>query len=190
MYFEITYPELLIFISFVWIIIRIVFGIKNKKVIIKRELLLLLVYVCLIVIARFVYFPLGLVNGHIGVLRFDSDRIIPPWFNLVPVIHMFDKYKGWLINIIGNIAMFIPVGIVWPVCFKKIDTFLKAVLSGACLTLFIEITQLLFYDRCSDIDDFMMNITGAAIGAGIFFIIKAIIKHKNQKKSGSVDIPT
>ena len=185
MYFEITYPEVLIFISVIWIMVRIIFGIKNKKVSLERELVLLPVYICLIVIARFVYFPLGLVDGHIGVLRFDSDRIAPPWINLVPVVHMFDKYKGWLINIIGNIAMFIPVGIVWPICYKKIDSFLKTVLAGAGLTLIIEITQLLFYDRCSDIDDFIMNTTGTAIGAAIFFIAKAVVNniknHKNNK---------
>ena len=183
MYFEITYPEVLIFISVIWIMVRIFFGIKNKKVSLKRELVLLPVYICLIVIARFVYFPLGLVDGHIGVLRFDSDRIAPPWINLVPVVHMFDKYKGWLINIIGNIAMFIPVGIVWPICYKKIDSFLKTVLAGAGLTLIIEITQLLFYDRCSDIDDFIMNTTGTAIGAALFFIVKAVVNHiKTGKK--------
>ena len=51
----------------------------------------------------------------------------PFWINLTPIVHMFDVYDGWLINIIGNIAMFIPVGLAWPFCFKKLDTIGKTV---------------------------------------------------------------
>lgn len=72
-------------------------------------------------------------------------------------------------NIIGNITMFIPVGIVWPFCFKKIGTIGKTILAGAGFSLFIEITQLLFYERCSDIDDILLNTAGVAIGAFIYF---------------------
>ena len=41
-------------------------------------------------------------------------------------------------NIIGNIAMFIPVGIVWPICFKELDSIEKTVLAGAGFSLLIE----------------------------------------------------
>jgi glycopeptide antibiotics resistance protein len=78
-------------------------------------------------------------------------------------------YDGWQINIIGNITMFIPVGLAWPLCFKKLDTIGKTVLVGAGFPLFIEITQLPFYDRCSDVDDLILNTTGIFIGALIYF---------------------
>jgi glycopeptide antibiotics resistance protein len=92
---------------------------------------------------------------------------------------MFDAYDGWLINIIGNITMFIPVGFVWPFCFKKLDTIGKVVLAGGGLTLFIELTQLPFYARCSDIDDLIMNTTGVFIGAIIYFGAKHL-KHSRK----------
>lgn len=53
------------------------------------------------------------------------------------------------------------------------------VLAGGELTLFIEITQLPFYDRCSDIDDFILNTTGVFIGEIIYFGVKYL---KNSKK--------
>ena len=87
---------------------------------------------------------------------------------------MFDEYDGWLKNIIGNITMFIPVGLAWPSCFKKLDTVGKTVLVGAGFSLFIEITQLPFYDRCSDVDDLILNTTGILIGAIIYFGIKRL----------------
>ena len=177
--FEITYKGLFIFITSAWIAIRIICGIKNKKVDWKYEAKLLMVYICLVVIARIVYFPRRLVEGRIASLFLDVEKIFPLWINLIPVVHLFDVYDGWLVNIIGNITMFIPVGVVWPCCFKKLDSFWKTVLVGAGFPLLIEITQLPFYDRCSDVDDLILNTTGIMIGALIYFGVKQM---KSRKK--------
>ena len=182
--FEITFWQLWIFITVVWLLVRTFFAIKNKKIDIKHEVKLLTVYVCLVVVSRFVYFPLGLENGHIKPLVFDSEKITPIWYNLVPIKHMFDHYDGWLVNIIGNIAMFIPVGACWPFCFKRLNTVWKSILAGFGLTLFIELSQLVFYDRCSDIDDLIMNGTGAIIGSILYFIFRrktASVKEASEK---------
>lgn len=166
---EITYWELCAAITIAWVIIRAIVGIKNKKVSFFREAQLMMVYICIIVIARIVNFPWHHVNGKIGTMKFDVSKIFPLWVNLVPIVHLFDIYDGWQMNIIGNITMFIPVGIVWPICFKKLDTIGKAILAGAGFSLLIEITQLLFYEKCSDIDDLILNTIGVAIGALIYF---------------------
>ena len=169
---EITYKGMFLFITLAWIAVRLCFGIRNHKADWKQEAKLLLVYICLIVIARFVYFPMRLVDGRIASLYLDFDKIFPLWINLVPIIHLFEEYDGWLINIIGNVTMFIPVGLVWPFCFKQLNTLKKTVLMGACFPLLIEITQLAFYSRCSDVDDLIMNTTGIFIGALIYFSVK------------------
>ena len=176
---EITYKGLFIFITCLWILLRMICNIKTHKLDWKYEAKLMTVYICLVVIARFVYLPMRLVDGNIGSLFFDVEKIFPIWINLTPIIHMFDAYDGWLINIIGNITMFIPVGIVWPLCFKKLDNIGKTVLVGAGFPLFIEITQLPFYDRCSDIDDLILNTTGIFVGAIIYFAIKGLKRHKH-----------
>ena len=178
--FEITYKGLFIFITLAWIVTRAICGIKNKKVDWKYEAKLLTVYICLVVIARIVYFPMRLVEGRIASLILDVDKIFPLWINLIPIVHLFDVYDGWLINIIGNVAMFIPVGWVWPFCFKQLDTLGKTVLVGAGFPLFIEITQLPFYDRCSDVDDLILNTTGILIGALIYFGVKLLKNRKNR----------
>lgn len=180
--FEITYKGLLVFITLAWIVTRAICGIKNRKVDWKYEVKLLTVYICLVVIARIVYFPMRLVEGRIGSLFLDIEKIFPLWINLIPIVHLFDVYDGWLINIIGNVAMFIPVGLAWPFCFKKLDTIGKTVVAGAGFPLLIEITQLPFYDRCSDVDDLILNTTGILIGALLYFGAKRI---KTRKKSVS-----
>ena len=178
--FQITYKGLFIFITLAWIATRAICGIKNKKVDWKYEAKLLTVYICLVVIARIVYFPMRLVEGHIASLVLDVEKIFPLWINLIPIVHLFDVYDGWLINIIGNVTMFIPVGLAWPFCFKKLDTLGKTVLVGAGFPLFIEITQLPFYDRCSDIDDIILNTTGIFIGALIYVGVKLLKNRKNR----------
>lgn len=167
--FEITYGQMAGAITVLWIIYRDVAAKKTGRFTMAGEARMLLVYICLIVIARFVYFPLHRVNGHIGVLRFDRSKIDPPWYNAVPFVHLFETYDGWRVNIIGNIVMFIPVGFVWPIAFRKLNTVNKTILAGAGLSLLIELTQLLFYERNSDIDDLILNTVGVAIGAVLYF---------------------
>ena len=172
--FEITYKGLFLFITLTWIAVRVIFGFRNRKVDWKQEAKLLTVYICLVVIARIVYFPRHLVDGRIGSLYLEIDKIFPMWINLVPIVDLFETYDGWLGNIIGNITMFIPVGLAWPFCFRKLDTIRKTVMAGACFPLLIEITQLPFYSRCSDVDDVILNTTGIFIGALIYFGIKCL----------------
>lgn len=169
---EINIQMIVGFITLCWIITRLAVFLLKKEFNILRELQLILVYICLVVIARMTLLPLHHVGGHIGTIIFDASKILPFWMNLKPFTFLNDFYDGWQVNIIGNIAMFIPVGIVWPVCFKKLNNIGKSILAGGGFSLFIEIAQLLFFDHCSDVDDLILNTTGAAIGSLIYFGIK------------------
>ena len=175
---EITYKGLFLFLTLAWIAVRVILAWRRGSADWKREAKLLTVYICLVVIARIVYFPMRLVDGRIGSLYLDVEKMFPFWINLVPLVHLADVYDGWLINIIGNVAMFIPVGILWPFCFRQLDTVKKTVLWGAAFPLLIEISQLPFYERCSDVDDLLLNTAGIFLGALIFFGVKRMGKGK------------
>ena len=177
---KITYLQMVMAISVLWIAVRAFFALRNKKLIVKRELHLLLVYICLIVVARFTFCPLRKVDGVILPLVFDATNVFPFRINLIPLVNLFDYdiFSEALINFIGNTAMFIPLGIVWPIVFKELDTPLKNLAAGAGFSLLIEILQLPFYDRVSDIDDFLLNTIGFAIGYGIYRLVK--LKGKNN----------
>ena len=161
------------FISILWCLVRAWFAIKNKKIDWKRETQLILVYICIIVVARFVFFPFSKVDGQIQPLIFDSAKAFPFRINLIPFIHMTDYVikREAVINFVGNTAMFIPLGIVWPSVFKGLDTHLKAILAGGGCSLCIEILQLPFYDRVSDIDDLILNSLGYVIGYLIYLLV-------------------
>ena len=111
-------------------------------------------------------------NGKIQLLGLGFEDNIHDMINVIPFYFLVDRYDGWQMNIFGNIAMFIPVGIVWPICFKKLDTIEKTILAGAGFTLFIELTQLFCLGRHTDVDDLILNTFGVAIGACIVFMTR------------------
>lgn len=169
---EITYIQMLLGITIIWLIVRICSAVRNRCISIKRELQLLLVYVCIAVISRFVYFEYHLTDGRIPPLKIETFSVDA--VSLRPFFFLFDRYDGWLMNIVGNVAMFIPVGIVWPICFKKLDSIGKTFLAGAGFTLLIELSQLFCNGRHTDIDDLILNTAGAFIGAVILFTIRKV----------------
>ena len=163
-------------------LVRAVCCIRNKKLSMKREAQLLFVYICIVVVVRFTFCPFGKVNGQIQPLLFDKDKILPFWLNLKPFIFLFDypTTREVLINLIGNTAMFIPLGIVWPAVFKKLDAHWKVIAAGAGASLCIELLQLPFYSRSTDIDDLILNSAGFLMGYGIYLLVN---KLRSRQKS-------
>lgn len=172
----IPYLAVMIGITAAWILVRGFVCLKQKRVFWKREAQLLLVYLCIVVVTRFTFFPFSKVNGQVQPLLFDASKIFPPRINLRPIVYLFDYpiFREALINFIGNTAMFLPLGIVWPSVFKQLDTHRKVIAAGAGYSLLIEIVQLPFFDRVTDIDDLILNTLGFLMGYGIYLLAKAI----------------
>ena len=172
----ISYLSVMVWITVLWIFVRGMVCLRQKRFSLKRELQLLLVYICVVVVTRFTFFPFSKVDGQVQPLLFDASRIFPPRINLLPVVYLFDYpiFREALINFIGNTAMFIPLGIVWPSVFKKLDTHGKVIAAGVGYSLLIEIFQLPFFDRVSDIDDLLLNSLGFLMGYGIYLLVRTL----------------
>ena len=171
---EISFLTAELIFTLIWIIVRIVVWIRQKRIDWKREAVLLLMYINLAVIIRFVFFPKALVNSHVQPLVYDPAAVFPFRMNLIPLVHLLDynNARDIVWNIAGNITMFIPSGIVLPVVYKKLNSFGKVVAAGAFISLCIEILQLPFASRASDIDDLILNTLGVAVGYGIYALIR------------------
>ena len=170
----ISYLQMVAAISILWVIVRAVCCKRAGGWRLKRELLLLLVYICIIVVVRFTFCPFGKVDGKIQPLLFDAGRIFPLKLNLKPLVYLFDypTRREALLNLIGNTAMFLPLGIVWPSVFKRLNTHWKVIGAGFGASLCIEILQLPFFDRTSDVDDLILNTAGFILGYGIYLLVK------------------
>ena len=164
----------------IWLIIRIAVWMKQRKIDWKREVVLLLMYINLAVILRFTFFPMSKVDGHIQPLVLDTAAVFPFRVNLIPLVNLFDyeSKRDLLLNVIGNTAMFVPSGIVLPVVYKGLNTHRKVISAGIGISLCIEILQLPFYDRVSDIDDLILNTIGVIVGYGIYTLLQCVRKIK------------
>ena len=80
------------------------------------------------------------------------------------------------INIIGNVVMFIPLGILFPAISNK-NTFIPTFIKSFLFISFIEIGQLVSGVGEFDVDDIILNMLGSIIGYIIFRI------YKKSKKS-------
>ena len=94
--------------------------------------------------------------------------------NLIPFRIFYDTYievfknnniSYFIISFIGNIIIFIPLGILIPLLYKISSK--KVILIGFLISLLIEIIQL-FLKRGTDIDDLILNTLGVFIGTLIY----------------------
>ena len=175
---HISYASMVTVISIIWILIRTIVCLRQKHLNWKRELQLILVYICIVVVVRFTFFPFSKVDGKIQPLIFDIATMWPFRINWIPFVNLFDypNTRDILINVIGNTTMFIPLGIVWPIVFKELDTHTKIVAAGIGCSLLIEILQLPFFVRVSDVDDLILNSLGYIAGYGIYLLVKKLRK--------------
>lgn len=172
----ISYSAMVTAISLLWLLSRILTYKKTKQISWKRELQLILVYICMIVIVRFTFCPFEKIDDKIQPLIFYPDNWFPFRINWIPFVNLLDypNKRDILLNLIGNTAMFIPVGIVWPIVYKELNTHWKVIAAGIGFSLSIELLQLPFYDRVSDIDDLILNSIGFLTGYSLYLLIKHI----------------
>ena len=181
--FAISYTVALAAITALWIIVRAAVCFHKRKIDWKREALLLLIYICIAVVVRFTFFPFFKVDGAIAPLVFDGAKAFPPRLNFLPFVYLLDYEvkKEILINVVGNTTMFIPIGIILPAVYKKLNKHWKAIAAGIAFSLCIEIAQLPFYDRVSDIDDLILNSAGYIIGYILFLGARACIRKAKKR---------
>lgn len=166
----------------VWLLSRVIVWKRQGQILWKREVLLLLMYVDLAVMIRFVFFPMEPADGHVQPLVFDPEAVFPLRTNLVPIVRLFDysHSRDLILNVAGNVAMFIPSGIVLPIVYRRLNGFWKTAAAGALLSLCIEILQLPFAARTSDVDDLILNTLGVMTGYGIY----AAVRRLKRKRTG------
>ena len=160
----------------IWLLTRIYAWVKYRSLDWKQESLLFLFYFNFAVIIRFVFFPKALADGHVQPLVFDPADAFPFRMNLVPLVHLFkyENVRDIIWNVIGNMVLFIPTGILLPIVCGKLDNLWKVGIKGALISLSIEILQLPFASRATDVDDLLLNTLGVIVGYGIYTAVKRL----------------
>lgn len=101
--------------------------------------------------------------------------------NLVPFrsISLFFSlpFSAIFTNILGNIGLMIPPAFLSPIAYPTRRKFIQALFTGVGLSLFVELSQFYFMCGAFDVDDIILNGTGALIGALLYLVFD---KHKKK----------
>lgn len=147
----------------IYIIIRIIY-LRNKKIDVKREVILLLfIFTIIMLLSQTIICEFYLNNGvHIKEGIHNNNFIPFKIFYDSYISHIkYGNYTYFIISLLGNIILFIPYGFLLPSLYKIKGK--CVVLLGLSLSLFIELFQL-FLPRWTDIDDIILNTFGTFIG--------------------------
>ncbi len=116
-------------------------------------------------------------GGGLNLKLFDVFRLVR-----IETIER-GKINFFLINIIGNIVVFMPIGFFACLLWKK-PSLWKALLFGLLASLIIELAQYPL-ERGTDIDDLWLNTLGALLGWIVYIVIQKPIdtgKYRIRKK--------
>ena len=157
-----------------WIAVRAGVCLRQKRVDWRREGVLLLIWLALAILFRFTFFPMALADGAGQPLVFDAERAFPFRVDLVPFVHLFeyDSMGDILVNVLGNVLLFVPTGVFLPIVYRRLDRFWRVAAAGAGMSLGIEILQLPFAVRASDINDLLLNTLGVCLGYGLYALLR------------------
>lgn len=128
------------------------------------------------VVLSILYITIFLIGGEIS-LNPNLNRL-----NLVPFSWLKSAWqsgRNFVINqLVLNIIMFIPLGILLPVVFKSLSKWWKTAMVTVAVTAAIEVLQL-FIGRSGDIDDILMNYAGGMIGYILFVLFRSKFKNRS-----------
>lgn len=99
----------------------------------------------------------------------------------------------FLINVVGNVAAFMPFGFLVPVMYREqrgmrtynghfFRSFVFVSFLGFLMSLAVETVQLVTKVGCFDVDDLFLNTIGVMAGFFIYFICKKIIGGRPERR--------
>lgn len=116
-------------------------------------------------------------------------------YNLVPFkeIGRFIHYRellGWktvFLNIVGNVAAFLPFGAFLPIFSTRCRRLLNTALYSFELSLLVELLQLVFKVGTFDVDDLMLNTLGGIFGFLIYAAVMYVVKKTDRREDKDSD---
>ena len=99
----------------------------------------------------------------------ETVQLIPLYYT---ALELERGVLAFLYPVLGNIAWFLPYGVLMPLANPKWRTLPKVMLTGAGLSMGIEVMQWVLGSGISDIDDVIFNAAGAALGYWLLGIVR------------------
>ena len=87
-----------------------------------------------------------------------------------------------LINVVGNVVVFIPYGCGLPLLFERLQSFFRVLILSFTTSLLAETMQLIFRVGSFDVDDLLLNTIGGCIGYLVFVALRQYWRGKYGEK--------
>ena len=78
----------------------------------------------------------------------------------------------WVRQLVGNLLLLMPVGLLGPIAFPAMSSWLRVLVVAIALSVAIEIAQLWVPNRMADIDDVLLNVAGAMLGYALLSLVR------------------
>ncbi|MEC2056137.1 VanZ family protein [Peribacillus psychrosaccharolyticus] len=157
---------------------------KQQKI--KKGYLIILFCLYLAGLVYFMFFGFGrsdLAETQEYRYWLIPDRI-PLW---VPRSFSIETIKLWIFAL-GNLLAFVPFGILVPMVFKKMNSFIRFIFLFVIFIFCMEILQMVTYLGSFDATDIMVNTMGAAIGFCSYKISERMKTSRTKRVSMGVTI--
>lgn len=176
-----------VLVAIIYCAIRLISLKKKGETVSWKKELIRLIFVCYVVgLFNLIVMPANFWLYVMDGLAFGWWSEMPSLFsigeiNLVPSVVRWLQGEltlgGWVKHmLIGNIAMFVPLGFMLPFVTEKV-TKKNIWLLAVCVPLALEVLQLVF-GRSFDVDDLICNFAGIIIG---FLIAQPFVKRVSKK---------
>lgn len=162
-YIQISYPRLLWVFLFACIIYTLLHIFSNKRS--KTDI----VFRAMLSMACSFVFVMTMFKRELG----EYATTLKPFWSY-HTAYVLNNTELWL-QIIMNIAMYIPIGCSLPGYFQGMRQWWKTTSVVLACSVVIEVIQYLFSIGYPDVDDVLNNIIGTLIGFGLYKIIEIII---------------
>lgn len=157
------------------------------KELLKHEILVNMLFIYLLYLAQMTIFPLNFgipLERRVSLIPFKTIMQFAPILLKHGLISnsLRPHLNAGAINIVGNIVVFIPVGILIPLVNRRVSAFRMTLLLGFITSFAIELLQFLFTKgRIMDIDDLILNTLGVTVGRVAYKTVKGLMKDKSNE---------
>jgi glycopeptide antibiotics resistance protein len=154
---------------------------KLIKVFLWLGLMLYIAFLVKVILIKHLPLPFLIQNLNLG-LNFNQMNFIP--FATIADYFATENTGISLRNLVGNVIIFIPLGILLPILIQRFRKIIVILLVSFGFSLLVETIQLLFSMLGSfDVDDLILNTSGALIGYWGFVTLKNFGHNKMPQNS-------
>lgn len=109
----------------------------------------------------------GVILRGLGTANFTPFRTIKMYIDYAYKLNSVE-------NLAGNVLVFVPFGFLFPMVAREGERFFVMLLNAFVFVLGIEVFQLFSAFGAFDVDDLFLNCLGAALGFGVYKLIRLV----------------